>query len=383
MRNYLQKYFYHTRSERTGTIVLLALIALSIVFRYIHLNSSNDSNGAYSKQLAEQAQTFFHKEESLLNVTNDESVSLNPFNPNDATKEELIASGVPPRIANILIHYRDKGGVFKTKEDLKKIYGVTPTLFAALESRIIIPAPKQFTNNYLQNYSSETIVSKARFVKNFDPNKVTEEELLAMGLEKRVVKIWLNYRNAGKIFRKKEDVEKIYGITPEFFKEIENFIQLSDNQFITKNLDNSNKLQNAKYSASESNFKIDINTATMEELLRLHGIGHIFASRIIKYREDLGGFVAVNQLKEIENLPDSSFNSIAPLLKLSGTIQQTHINKLNITEIRHPYLTTKQVSILKRYKINHGDLKSLTDMSNLGIFSAQQIDKLKPYLAFD
>lgn len=383
MRNYLQKYFYHTRIERTGTIVLLALIALSIVFRYVHLNSSNDSNGAYSKQLAEQAQTFFHKEESLLNVTNDESVSLNPFNPNDATKEELIASGVPPRIANILIHYRDKGGVFKTKEDLKKIYGVTPTLFAALESRIIIPAPKQFTNNYLQNYSSETIVSKARFVKNFDPNKVTEEELLAMGLEKRVVKIWLNYRNAGKIFRKKEDVEKIYGITPEFFKEIENFIQLSDNQFITKNLDNSNKLQNAKYSASESNFKIDINTATMEELLRLHGIGHIFASRIIKYREDLGGFVAVNQLKEIENLPDSSFNSIAPLLKLSGTIQQTHINKLNITEIRHPYLTTKQVSILKRYKINHGDLKSLTDMSNLGIFSAQQIDKLKPYLAFD
>lgn len=382
MRNYIHKYFYHTRSERTGTLVLLALIVLSIGFRYVQLNSSNGSEARYSDQLVQQAQSFFLKE-SDSNLMNNDSVSLNPFNPNEATKEELIASGLPPRIANILIHYREKGGVFRTKEDLKKIYGVTPLLFSALESRILLPEPKTFANYFPKNYSIKSDAPKACVLKKFDPNTVTEEELLAMGLEKRVVKIWLNYRIAGKIFRKKEDVEKIYGITPEVFYKIKDSIQLNDNQLIVKNLNNANKLQTAKFTASESMTKLDINTATVEELLRLHGIGHTFASRIVKYREDLGGFVAVNQLKEIENLPDSTFNFIAPSLSLSGFIQKTHINKLNITETKHPYLTKKQVSILQRYKINHGDLKNLVDMSNLGIFSAQQIDKLKPYLAFD
>ena len=387
MKKDIQKYFYHTRSERTGTLVLLALIVLSIVFRNVQLNSSNDFDAHYSQQLVQQAQSFFLKKESVSNLSNDDNISLNPFNPNEATKEELISSGVPSRIANILIHYREKGGFFKTKDDLKKIYGVTPQLFAALESRVVLHESKPFAQNYSQDYSQNYLpkndTSKVRILKNFDPNLVTEEELLAQGLEKRVVKIWLNYRTAGKIFRKKEDVEKIYGITPAFFKEIENFIQFSENQFIAKNLENTNKLHNAKYTASEAIPKLDINSASMEELLRLHGIGHTFASRIIKYREDLGGFVAVNQLKEIENFPDSTFNLIAPSLLLSGLIQQTHINKLNITETKHPYLTKKQVSILQRYKINHGDLKSLADMSSLGIFSAQQLDKLKPYLAFD
>ncbi len=383
MRNYIQKYFYHTRGERMGTLVLLACILLSVAFRYIKLTKSNAIDSQYSKELAMHAGFFFEKAASNENSDLEVGTSQNPFNPNEATREELVAAGLPPRIANILIHYREKGGFFKTKEDLKKIYGVTPALFAQLEPRILLAQNQPMHKNLEKNWKSEINNSKIFVLKNFDPNTVTEEELLTMGLEKRIVKIWLNYRDAGKIFKKKQDVEKIYGMTPEIFKKIETFIQINDNQVIVKKMNTLDKLQNTNRTASELNYKLDLNSATIDELLRLHGIGRIFALRIVKYREDLGGFVEVNQLKEIENFPDSTFYSLAPMLFISGKIQQLHVNNLSFAEIKHPYLTKKQILSTHRYKINHGDFKNFVEMSKIGVFSQEQLDKIKPYLAFD
>ncbi len=383
MRNYIHKYFYHTRSERLGTLLLLSCICLSVAIRYVRLSNSSNVDAHYSKALALQSAALFGNDDTEESSTTIAAVSNNFFNPNEASLEELMAAGMPPRVANILIHYREKGGYFKTAADLKKVYGITPTLFAALEPRILLSEPQQKTKNFVKNINQEIEAQRTVILKNFNPNTVTEEALLEMGLEKRVVKIWLNYRKAGKIFTKKQDVEKIYGISSDFFLKIENYIQFDDNQVIAKNSDNIYKLQNRKIASSDLNFKLNLNTASMDELLRLHGIGRIFASRIVKYREDLGGFVTVNQLKEIENFPDSTFNALVPLLIISGKIQELHVNKLNTTETKHPYLTKKQVLILQRYKINHGDLQNVADVSKTGCFTDKELEKIKPYLAYD
>ena len=56
--------------------------------------------------------------------------------------------------------------------------------------------------------------------------------------------------------------------------------------------------------------KININTAVESELTTLHGIGVKLARRIIDMRERIGGFVSIEQLKDVEGIGEKLFNSI-------------------------------------------------------------------------
>jgi len=56
--------------------------------------------------------------------------------------------------------------------------------------------------------------------------------------------------------------------------------------------------------------KININTATAEELQALSGIGAVLAERIIAYREEYGGFADIEEIKEVSGIGDKLFDSI-------------------------------------------------------------------------
>ncbi|MCM1114481.1 MAG: helix-hairpin-helix domain-containing protein [Clostridium sp.] len=61
-------------------------------------------------------------------------------------------------------------------------------------------------------------------------------------------------------------------------------------------------------------FPININTCTGEELLAVSGIGESKASAIVEYREYIGGYTSVEQIKNIRGIGDSTYQSIAPYL---------------------------------------------------------------------
>lgn len=63
--------------------------------------------------------------------------------------------------------------------------------------------------------------------------------------------------------------------------------------------------------------KVNINTATKEELMTLNGIGEARAVAVIRYREEHGSFQAVEELKQIEGIKDGIFNRIKDQVKVS------------------------------------------------------------------
>ncbi|MEZ4907726.1 MAG: helix-hairpin-helix domain-containing protein [Saprospiraceae bacterium] len=68
------------------------------------------------------------------------------------------------------------------------------------------------------------------------------------------------------------------------------------------------KIKNRKTEKTKLN--IDINFCDEAELQKLNGIGEVLSARIIKYRNLLGGFVTIDQLKEIYGLSDETYESI-------------------------------------------------------------------------
>ncbi|KHE93611.1 MAG: ComEA family DNA-binding protein [Candidatus Scalindua rubra] len=64
------------------------------------------------------------------------------------------------------------------------------------------------------------------------------------------------------------------------------------------------------FANAESNAKVNINTATAEELMSLKNIGKKKAESIVKYREEFGSFTTIEELKNVKGVGDKIFNKI-------------------------------------------------------------------------
>lgn len=133
--------------------------------------------------------------------------------------------------------------------------------------------------------------------------------------------------------------------------------------------------------------KIDINLADSAALERLPGIGEKLSIRIVRYRDRLGGFVALDQLKEVYGLSDSTFNFITRYLDINVAFKplQIAVNKADYMQFRrHPYMTTSVLKALLAYRKTHG---SIPDFKSCELIAKQIGDSLptriKPYLDFD
>lgn len=68
------------------------------------------------------------------------------------------------------------------------------------------------------------------------------------------------------------------------------------------------------YDDSTDNFPINLNTCTAEDLLAVSGIGESKASAIIEYRDVIGGYTSVEQIKNISGIGDALYEKVSPYL---------------------------------------------------------------------
>ena len=127
---------------------------------------------------------------------------------------------------------------------------------------------------------------------------------------------------------------------------------------------------------------LDLNMADTLLLKRVPGIGSWRARRIVEFRGHLGGYSRVNQLLEIDGMPDSilrwfAIHTPVPVHK------KINLNRATADEMAaHPYITYKQARVILRHKRLHGPLQSLSQLSLYDEFTQEQLDRLKPYVAF-
>lgn len=154
-------FFYYTRSERRGIVLLITLIIILMVMDmiFVHPTIKNEkSDSKFKKEYSEfirSIKILDQKEyNKYINSFKIHSLSPFPFNPNTADSTVFVRLGLPYWVAHNIIRYRQKGGKFRNPEDFRKIYGLTNEQFSILLPYINIPEIKRDTIRLLAKHDT-------------------------------------------------------------------------------------------------------------------------------------------------------------------------------------------------------------------------------------
>jgi len=235
---------------------------------------------------------------------------------------------------------------------------------------------------HLANAGNRTInkvVSEVTYFK-FNPNNLPMEDWKRLGLSEKQIQVIKNFEAKGGKFFTKDDVKKMYCISQKQYAALEPYIVIPGYKKNSVTDSNRDKVQRSE-NISHHSAMVELNTADSSQLEQLKGIGAFYATSIIKLRNSLGGFINKDQLLELWKFDASKLK----LIEENSTIDISKVKKRNINtftsqELKHPYLSWKQVNGIINYRKKHGDFHSVDELKSTDLIDEETYLKLLPYL---
>lgn len=222
----------------------------------------------------------------------------------------------------------------------------------------------------------------------FDPNAIDEKGLVEMGFSEKHAKSWIKYRKFNPMYSV-EDVSKLYFVDDTLLERLSPYLKFSIRPKSVQHAPwKKKKYSNKTYPTYDHKptFKgtIDINTSDTADWIKLKGIGSFLAKQIIQYKERLGGFHSLDQLKEVKYLRPETIESLKGQLELkTKKVRTVNLNEAEWREIiRHPYFDKELTNAVCRYRRSYGQIFSLQELYENGLITKSKWEQIKPYCSF-
>ncbi len=218
------------------------------------------------------------------------TLQLFAFDPNKASKETFSALGMDEKLAARIVNYRSKGGVFKVKKDLAKIYGMDSTLFLALTPFIDLPEKKQIKKK------EKAFSTKPDYVplERFDINLADTAQLIKIyGIGPKLSLRIINYRDRLGGFIAMQQLTEVYGLDSLAIKNLQKRFFITEG-YVPR--------------------KININQSDEKTFASHPYVKFALAKAIATYRFQHGEFRQIEDLKAIVSVDESTFQKIKPYL---------------------------------------------------------------------
>lgn len=266
-----------------------------------------------------------------------------------------------------------------SQKDIASLDSLIATIEVSQDSDYLHRKPYPKYTPYNEN--AENFTPKVLFL--FNPNTLSTDSFLLLGMSQKLALRIDNYRKKGGKFRLKKDVKKMYGLPEPLYNVLQSYIALPDT-FERKKYAYTRDTTAFRKKYDPNAFKavvFDANSADSTAFIKLKGIGAGAARRIIRYRTRLGGFISQNQYKEVFGLDSLALAELEVYAKIQSPPQKININTASETALKHPYMPYKLPKLIVSYRLQHGDFKSIDELSNIKVIKPEDITKLKPYLS--
>jgi competence protein ComEA len=297
LKKLVRNFFGFSRGETNGFLVLLPILLLILfsepLYRYWVSSQKQDFTDE-SKYLDSLVATLDKQSPRLDSSEQQTAQNLFAFNPNETTKDELIELGFSGKLATRIINYRNKGGTFRIKNDLLKMYGMDSSLFDVVKPYMLLPdsvIKKQFAS---KNFIDET--KKKVVIIRFDINTADTTHLKSIyGIGEKLSLRIIKYRESLGGFIRPDQLQEVFGLDTAVVN------RLAAKSFIEENFHPK---------------KLNLNTATEEELEKHPYLNRKEAKAIVSYRFQHGKFNSVEEVQKIYLLDKITSDKIAPYLTL-------------------------------------------------------------------
>lgn len=295
-------FFYFTKTERQGIIVLVVLIlgvcATSKLLSSAFTEEDIDENDNFEKEYNEFITSLQEVKQAKKYPHNyrypyaEKEILLTPFDPNTADSTTFLTLGLPPWMIKNILRYRAKQGKFRHPDDFKKIYGLTDEQYHVLLPYIRIVKDnieKDTTRLFTEYKEKRDTLFKYQTGTIIDLNNADTTELKKIpGVGSGIARMIVNYR-----------------------KRLGGFYQIEQLKEIHLKVE---KLRSWFSVNTNSIARINLNKASIEHLMYHPYINYYQAKVIVEYRKKKGKLNSLKQLSLYEEFTPSDFERIHPYI---------------------------------------------------------------------
>ncbi|MDR1678203.1 MAG: helix-hairpin-helix domain-containing protein [Prevotellaceae bacterium] len=280
-------YFYFSRSQRRGLIVLLALVVILFVADgYIYYKKTRhdfvrnpvfvdsvsrfqallqeDSPRWQQRNYPERKKDFYPK---YSNGEEKETPKLFAFDPNTLDSAGFVQLGLKPFVARNIMKFRKAGGKFRRNVDFAKLYGLQPEQFEQLKPYLHIENQEEETPQITQSLIIELNAA--------DTLALLQVRGMYASLAKRIV----GYRKRLGGYHNINQLLEIKGIKPEKIQQLSPFLTIDKEQIR----------------------KINLNRASIDRMRNHPYFNFYQAKAIYEYRRNKGKIESFDELKNIDS----------------------------------------------------------------------------------
>ena len=206
----------------------------------------------------------------------------------------------------------------------------------------------------------------------FNPNDYSLDDWMALGLSVKQSQAILNFVQRG--IYSNSALEKIYVMPTEVYDLIK------DSTFYEKQI---TEFTVIKDSVVKPIPLLEINSASKEDLIELNGVGEFYAKQILKYKNELGGFVFIEQLLEVWKMRLETYEKLLPQLSIdTNKIKKINVNTCSLEDLRsHPYLDYYQANSIIKMRMQKDGYNELQEILESKLINEEEFQRLLPYLS--
>ena len=236
----------------------------------------------------------------------------------------------------------------------------------------------------IDSLKMEALVKDSVPIYPFNPNFITDFKAYTLGMSLQEIDRLHEFRASDKYVNSKEEFQEVTKVSDSLLERISPYFKFPDWTQDKTEKGKSKVLLSPNTSDVKMRKKLDLNSATVDDLRSINGIGEKLSARIVKFRDRLGGFLVDGQLYDVYYLEPEVADRVLEKFTVLNKPEIVRINVNTATAAELSKLTYIQKDVAQRivnYRNLNGGIKSLNELSNIEGFPSDRIDRIALYLS--